>query len=336
MFSKFLKHVLFNIYIISLFTYFFYYILLFLLNYTIILTMKEIKLCNLKRNEKLLFYIKEQFPNLTTSALHKALRNKDIKVNGKRITDANYILNNNDILTIYIDDNILYGLPKELNIEYEDENILVAYKPQGILSNNEENKQTEPTFEDFVKKSKGENIKICHRLDRNTSGLIIFSKNDKSYTELLDGFKNGYITKEYIAYVYGSNFNKNSYHYENYLLKDEKNGYAKIYDKNIPGSQKIITDVFVENVYKKENYSILRVLIHTGKTHQIRALLSSISYPIIGDSKYGKNEINKKFKKYKQLLFAVKYSFSFPENSYLNYLNKVKISLNNELYNKLI
>ncbi len=298
--------------------------------------MKEIKLCNLKRNEKLLFYIKEQFPNLSNSAFHKALRNKDIKVNGKRITDSNYILNNNDILNIYIDDNILYGFPKELNIQYEDDNILVAYKPQGILSNNEEKKQTEPTFEDFVKKIKGENIKICHRLDRNTSGLLIFSKNDKAYFELLEGFKNGYITKEYIAYVYGNDFKNKSYHYENFLLKDEKNGFAKIYDRNVSGSQKIITDVFVENVYKKENYSILRVLIHTGKTHQIRALLSSISHPIIGDSKYGKNDINKYFKKYKQLLFAVKYSFTFPNENYLNYLNKINVCLDKELYENKI
>ena len=191
--------------------------------------MKEIKISNLSKEEKILYIIKEKFPNLSSSILYKALRNKDIKVNGKRINDSNYLIKNNDIIQIYIDDSFLFGIPQKLNIQYEDENILVAYKPQGILSNNETKKQTEPTFEDFIKKEKSDNIKICHRLDRNTSVLIIFSKNDLSYSLLLEAFKEGYIKKEYEAYVYGKFTNMN-YHYENFLLKDEKTGTSKIYN----------------------------------------------------------------------------------------------------------
>lgn len=298
--------------------------------------MKEIKISNKDNNKKIIHYMKENFPNLSSAILYKTLRNKDIKVNGKRTNDSNYILKQNDTLQIYIDEYVLYGFPKELLIEYEDDNLLVAYKPQGILSNNEESFQTEPTFEDFVKSKKGENIKICHRLDRNTSGLVVFSKNDLAYSELLEAFKSGYITKEYIAYSYSTNFQNKSYHYENYLLKDKKTGYSKIYSSNVAGSQKIITDIIPENINKKQNYSILRVIIHTGKTHQIRALLSSLSSPIIGDSKYGKNEINKKFQKYRQLLFAVKYSFSFPASYTLNYLNNTNILLDKNLYENKI
>ena len=158
--------------------------------------MKEIKISNKDNNKKIIYYMKENFPNLSSAILYKTLRNKDIKVNGKRTNDSNYILKQNDTLQIYIDEYVLYGFPKELLIEYEDDNLLVAYKPQGILSNNEESFQTEPTFEDFVKSKKGENIKICHRLDRNTSGLVVFSKNDLAYSELLEAFKSGYITKE--------------------------------------------------------------------------------------------------------------------------------------------
>lgn len=298
--------------------------------------MKEIKISNKDNNKKIIYYMKENFPNLSSAILYKTLRNKDIKVNGKRTNDSNYILKQNDTLQIYIDEYVLYGFPKELLIEYEDDNLLVAYKPQGILSNNEESFQTEPTFEDFVKSKKGENIKICHRLDRNTSGLVVFSKNDLAYSELLEAFKSGYITKEYIAYSYSTNFQNKSYHYENYLLKDKKTGYSKIYSSNVAGSQKIITDIIPENINKEQNYSILRVIIHTGKTHQIRALLSSLSSPIIGDSKYGKNEINKKFQKYRQLLFAVKYSFSFPASYTLNYLNNTNILLDKNLYENKI
>lgn len=294
--------------------------------------MKEIRVNNLKKEEKIIYIIKDRFPNLSSSTLYKALRNKDIKVNEKRINNPEYLVKSNDLIQIYINDSLLFGLPKEVNIQYEDDNILVAYKPQGILSNNEDNEQTEPTFEDFVKSVKDNNLKICHRLDRNTSGLIIFSKNNTSYSNLLEAFKEGYITKEYIAYVSGTSFDKTTYHYENYILKDDKLGISRIYNKNLPNSQKIVTDIFVEKVYKQKDYSILRVIIHTGKTHQIRALLSSISHPIIGDPKYGKNEINKKFKKYKQLLYAVKYSFKFPENSKLHYLNNISINLDTNIY----
>ena len=294
--------------------------------------MKEIRVNNLKKEEKIIYIIKDRFPNLSSSTLYKALRNKDIKVNEKRINNPEYLVKSNDLIQIYINDSLLFGLPKEVNIQYEDDNILVAYKPQGILSNNEDNEQTEPTFEDFVKSVKDNNLKICHRLDRNTSGLIIFSKNNTSYSNLLEAFKEGYITKEYIAYVSGTSFDKTTYHYENYILKDDKLGISRIYNKNLPNSQKIVTDIFVEKVYKQKDYSILRVIIHTGKTHQIRALLSSISHPIIGDPKYGKNEINKKFKKYKQLLYAVKYSFKFPKNSKLYYLNNISINLDTNIY----
>lgn len=294
--------------------------------------MKELKITNLKKKEKVLYYIKSCFPNLNNTALHKAFRNKDIKINGKRINDINYEITNNDILQIYIDDCILYNFPQNLQIMYEDDNIVVINKPQGILSNDEENTQDEPTFEDYVKEKLGENIKICHRLDRNTGGLLVFSKNDASYNSLLAAFKNGYIYKEYTTYVSGTEFDKKSYHYENYLLKDSKTGYAKIYSKKVDGSQKIITDITVLNSNKALDYSILKVLIHTGKTHQIRALLSSISHPIIGDSKYGKNEINRKFKKYKQLLFATKYTFDFPKENILSYLNDITISLDKKIY----
>ena len=274
--------------------------------------MKQIKISNIKKEEKLIYYIKDTYPNLSTSVLHKALRNKDIKVNDKRVSDSNYILKNNDILQIYIDDYLLFGFPKDLDIVYEDDNLLVVYKPQGLLSNNEGDAISEPTFEEFVK--------------------LIFTKNDEAYENMLDGFKNGYINKEYIAYVYGSKFSSNYYKLESYILKDEKDGFSKIYDTQVKNSQKIVTEIYPIEKNTKLNYSILKVNIHTGKTHQIRAQLSAISHPIIGDSKYGKNEINKKFKKYKQLLFAVKYDFNFPENSMLFYLNKISINLEDKFY----
>ena len=235
------------------------------------------------------------------------------------------------LIQIYIEDNTLYGFPKELTTVYEDENVLVVYKPQGLLSN-EEHGNNEPTYEDYVKKVKGENIQICHRLDRNTAGLLVFGKNQEAYEELLDAFKLGYIYKEYYTYVVGSDINPKKQHLENYLFKDEKTGFSKVYDTKTKGSVQIITDIEVDTVYKKLNYTTLKVTIHTGKTHQIRALMAHINHPIIGDSKYGKNEVNKKFKKYKQMLYAVKYTFKFPKESTLSYLNDKTIKLDDSFY----
>ena len=283
----------------------------------------------------LINYLMNSFKSLNKSSIYKALRNKDIRINGNKI-NKNIILNPLDQLDIYITDNILFNLPKKIDVIYEDENILVVYKPQGILSNNEEGFSStevdEPTFDDLVKRTYTNAI-ICHRLDRNTAGLLIFAKNANSYNELSKAFKEGNINKNYIAYVSGTNFSKEYEKLEKYILKDEKTSYCKIFDKNIKGSKKIVTEYSLIYKNTKKDYSLLKVTIHTGKTHQIRAQLKDIGHPIIGDQKYGKININKKFKIYKQLLFATCYKFNFDKNSMLYYLNNITIQLDKEYYN---
>jgi len=151
---------------------------------------------------------------------------------------------------------------------------------------------------------------------------------------LLEAFKKDYIKKEYIAYVSNSKFDKNSETLEKYILKDSKTGYSIVYDNQVKDSQKIITKYTVIEKNNKFDYAILSILIPTGKTHQIRAQMKQINHPLIGDPKYGRNEVNKKFKIYKQMLFAYKYTFNFPTNSSLEYLNNLTFKLDNSIYTK--
>lgn len=295
--------------------------------------MKTLIVKNLSKPEKLTNYIKNIYPSIVKSMLFKALRNKDIKINGKR-TNQDILIKNGDTLDIFISDEFLYNLPKKIDVIFEDDNILVVFKPQGLLTNNEEN--DESSLESIVKSTINDKAVLSHRLDRNTSGLVIFTKNEIAENEIFDAFKNGYINKYYLAFVANSKFKNNKDVLTQYITYDKQNEYSKILNNQISGSQKIITEY---EVIKKDNlldYAILKVKIHTGKMHQIRAVLANLSHPIIGDSKYGKNEINKKFKIYKQLLFAYNYSFSFPKAYKLSYLNKINVELNNNYIDKCI
>ena len=166
----------------------------------------------------------------------------------------------------------------------------------------------------------------CHRLDRNTTGLVLFAKNEDSLNILLDKFKNHEIRKKYLALVYGIPKVKKA-RLEAYLFKDNKKSIVYISDNFKTGYSKIITSYSVIKEYDN-NSSLLEVEIETGKTHQIRAHLAHIGYPIIGDGKYGINPVNKDFGFKFQQLKAYELTFNFQTDAkYLNYLNGKTFSL---------
>ena len=291
--------------------------------------MKEFIVTKKYENKDIYSCLKKMFPHLSVSSLNKVFRVKDVKVNDIRV-NKDYILSVNDVVKIYLNDNVLFGLSKDIYYAYEDNNILVAYKPKGVVSNFESyNKDKKdnlvPYFDELVKQDKKDhNLIICHRLDTNTEGLVIFAKNEVAHKELLNAFKNNGITKEYIALVYGK-LPKTKDTLSHYILKDEKTGYSKVIDKCVKNAKSCITEYNVIKYIKNINASVVSVKIHTGRTHQIRAHMKYLGCPIIGDSKYSTNEINNKFKVYTQTLFAAKYTFNFSKESSLNYLNDVVI-----------
>ena len=271
-----------------------------------------------QNNKKLDKVIFDNFPNLKQNTLYKALRKKDIRVNNTRISE-NIIVHTDDIIKVFICDELLENTPT-FSIIYEDDFILVVNKPINLeVTGN--NSLTTLLEKDYSF------IKPCHRLDRNTTGLVLFAKTEEALNILLNKFKYHEIEKHYLATVYGI-LPKKQDRLEAYLFKDNKKSLVYISDTPKKGYQKIITSYKVIKENKNENTSVLDVNLETGRTHQIRAHLSHIGYPIIGDGKYGKNEINKKFNQKTQLLESYSLKFNFSSSSgILEYLNNKIIKI---------
>lgn len=267
------------------------------------LTVVSMKTFIANQNKKLSKIISSYCDGLSYQDFRKALRNKDIKVNDKRIS--------NDIVLSVGDRVDVYYLPKKhenFSKIYIDDNVLVINKKSGVTS--------EQIFEEISKEYKSAGF--IHRLDRNTSGVMIFSLNVFAEKELLLGFKNRTFTKEYEAEVVGVPIKKKAT-LEGYLIKDEKASTVKIYSTPQKGASYIKTGY--EVISSNEETSKLKVILYTGKTHQIRAHLSYAGYPLVGDGKYGDNQTNRRLKKKTQQLTAKKLILKFNESDYLYYLN---------------
>ncbi len=240
--------------------------------------MKKLIVPKKYNNKKLNIFLKDIFPNITNNLFYKTLRQKDIKINGKRI-NQNVSIYENDEIMVYISDDLLSN-NIYLDIIYEDDNILLINKPINIEVTGS-NSLTEVIHNEY---SNCEFLPMpCHRLDRNTCGLVLFAKNQASLDILLEKFKNHEIEKHYLALVYGIPKNKEKC-LEAYLFKDSVKSMVYISDIPKKGYSKILTIYKVLEEYSN-NTSLLDVEIKTGKTHQIRAHLAHIGHPIIGDRK---------------------------------------------------
>lgn len=279
--------------------------------------MKNLIVTDKYNNKKLMNFLLDNFDGLTTSIFYKTLRKKDIKINDKRISE-NCLLRTGDDVKIYVADDFLYK-KLDIPIVYQDNNIVIFNKPQSIEVTGEN------SLTDYAKKlfSNDANtfIEPCHRLDRNTSGLVLFARDKSSLDELLLAFKNHLVEKHYICAVYGIP-KKKTQRLEAFLFKDSKKSQVYISDQPQKGYQKIITSYKLIKINPQKNISLLDIQLETGKTHQIRAHLAYINLPILGDGKYGINKINKEFSLSKQQLSSYSLSFHLPLNSNLSYLNE--------------
>lgn len=256
--------------------------------------------------------ILQQKPNLNYQILNSVLRKKDVRVNGQKISQ-NIVVKPGDKITLFLP----HKKQKQVDVVYQDQNILVVFKPQGMETTKADKVylQTDCLEEVF------DGCFACHRLDKNTEGLVVLAKNTAVRDLLFDSFKNHNIQKNYAAIAFG-NVNLNGENFVDYHKK--KNNKVQIFSLMQDGSSKILTSYKPEN--QNQNLWLLNIQIKTGKTHQIRAQLAHHGIYILGDERYGKKEINKQYKTKKQCLCACNLMFkNMPQQ--LNYLNNKTISV---------
>ncbi|MBR6386372.1 MAG: RluA family pseudouridine synthase [Ruminococcus sp.] len=288
-------------------------------------------------------FVTKALPELPKSMMYKLFRKKDIKINGKKC-DISAVLSEGDIVRIYVKDEVsavrtadtgFLSASDDLKIAYEDENILVAFKPVGVDSHANGETHSD-TLIDRIKKylyDKGEynpesensfSPALCSRLDRNTAGLVISAKNAESLREINSAIKDGKIHKIYQC-ITVSKPPKNSDILTAYHKIDDKRNIVRISDKYADGYKEIKTGYKI--LGEKNGLFLLEITLYTGRKHQIRAHLSHIGAPILGDGKYGNIALNKRYGIFYQELCACRLSFGLDENSPLAYLNKTEIKV---------
>lgn len=289
-------------------------------------------------------FLRKLLKDVPLSAIFKALRKKDIRVNGKKQNEK-YFLEEGDLVEIkYIQSNqenkkdtFIKVDPKGIKIAYEDENMLILEKWPGVLVHSDSNESKEPTLTDYVLSylnDKGDYVPeneltftpaACNRLDRNTAGIIIFGKSFEGLKCINEAIREDEIRKYYFTLAKGKI--KDGL-YEAYILKNPETNVSKIYDTQVNNSKRIAMEI--KTVETNGAYSLIDVNLITGRSHQIRAHLSHLGNPIIGDNKYGDKKLNSFFEsKYGlnyQYLYAYKLNFR-GINGKLDYLKNKTVAV---------
>ncbi|WP_069998156.1 RluA family pseudouridine synthase [Cellulosilyticum sp. I15G10I2] len=303
--------------------------------------MRQITISPIEANQRLDKFLMKYLSKCPKSFIYRAIRTKKIKYNSKK-PQGNEILKESDLINIFFTEEQFEEFTVQKKIEkvaisfktvYEDDNILIVDKPMGLLTQKDtstghsladevlsylmENKSYDPVI------SKGFTPAPCNRLDRNTAGIVLVGKNLMATQSLSQMLKTKQISKYYMSIVLGmitSPIILKGYHF-----KQEGKNEVSISNHFVEGAKPVETRILP--LKTNGRYTLVEVQLVTGKTHQIRAHLSQIGHPIIGDPKYGDALENKYFKdrydlKY-QILCAYKIKFELCTGPFSYLQNRV-------------
>ena len=294
--------------------------------------MREVIISENDAGQRLDKFMSKKFKTMPPSLLYKYLRLKCVRINGKKTSQKDAVLKKGDVLSFYISDeffdgeptygkDFLAGITPSFGVVYEDENIILMEKPQGLLCQGDDSEKRN-TLDNHLRAylfKKGEydpeseqsfTPSLCNRIDKNTHGIVIGAKNAEALRILNEKIKNREITKVYRCLVFGTP-DPHSGIFTAYLKKDSSENHVHIIpspDKN-GEYKKIVTEYSV--LETNGEISLLEVTLHTGRTHQIRAHMAYLGYPLVGDMKYGDQEKNKAYSFKFQALSSCKLTFSF-------------------------
>ncbi len=254
-----------------------------------------------EKETTLLLYLESKLKDISKKKIKSLLKYKCIKVNNKVVTKFDYKLKINDKITI----NLNSTKQDNLDILYEDKYLLVVYKKEGLLTVATQ-KEKENTLYHIVREylnRKKEKAFIVHRLDKDTSGIIVFAKDEKTKNILQNNWDKYAVKRLYTAIIVGKL--EKSGTIESYLK--ENDNHIVYVSKDKKNSKKCITKYKV--IKSKEKFSLIEIEIKTGRKHQIRVQFNEINHPILGDTKYGK------VKSKRMYLDANKLEFIHPINN---------------------
>lgn len=310
--------------------------------------MKEITIGKNDAGQRLDRFLSKVIPLLPDSLLHKYIRIKRVKCNGKAVA-RDYRLNTGDVLSLYINDEF-FEKPREdnawlkigkpnLHIVYEDDNILLLDKKPGILCHSDGSWDYNTLISNIqayltqtgVWKPKEENSftpALCNRIDRNTGGIVIAAKNAETLRVINQKIKDREIEKFYLCTVVG-NPKPRSGLLENELFKDAVKNTVYVKNRPEPGSRLARTEYKV--LQESGNLSLVECRLLTGRTHQIRVQMAHAGWPLLGDGKYGREEVNRRYHEHGQALYSWRLIFNFSTDAeHLEYLRGREFSLSRD------
>ncbi len=294
--------------------------------------MREFTIGKNDADQRLDRFLSKAMPLLPPALLQKYIRIKRVKCNGGRC-QRDQRLREGDVLQLYINDeffeqprgdNLFLTLfqPK-LNILYEDENILLADKRPGLVVHADETEKVNTLInhiQAYLYQKREWNPKwenafapaLCNRIDRNTGGIVIAAKNAEALRILTAKIRDREITKKYLCVILGR-MDPPQGRLDCFLLKDEGRKQVSVYHRPVPNGKSAAT--LYRTLQTHGELSLVEAELLTGRTHQIRASFADAGHPLLGDGKYGRGEVNRRYGETRQALYSYSLRFDFPTDA---------------------